>query len=339
MRSSPADRLGPFLRRSLVGHLLAVAAVLTAGHLALHRPRPLPPSVEVRLVKELARHPTAPKRARAPRPAVRKAPEKRVVHPKPKPKPKPVVQPKPKPKPVVRPKPKPRPKPRPKPKPRVVHPKPKAPDHALVNEKQWEEKSLADIRRRLRARREKAKREEAARQRREAERRRQEEARRQREAEAARLEQERKQLAETIARIKEEEAARVAAARAAAERERRLAAAREAAEARAVEVAERHRATYQGVAGRIIKGNFTLPPNVPKESHLVTKVRVRVDLNGELLDVVLEAPSGNRYFDDAVMRAVRKSAPLPRPPDDLSLLDSFDGTAVTLYFQFDSDLL
>ena len=313
------DRLGPFLRRSVVGHVVAVAAVLTVGHLALNHHRPLPASVEVRLVKELARHPTASPQGAAAPPVAKPAKPPKVVKPKPKPRPKP--------------------KPGPKPKPKVVRPKPKAPDHHLVDEKRWEEKSLSDIRRRLQARREKVKREEAQRQREEKERQRQAEVARQQREEEARLERERTELIERIARIKEEEAARVAAAKAAAARERRLGAARDAAAAQAVAVAERHRATYQGVVGRVIKDNFTLPPNVSKESRLVTKMRVRVDLTGEILDVVLESPSGNRYFDEAVERAVRKSAPLPRPPDDLSLLDTFDGTAVTLYFQFDSDLL
>jgi len=309
-----------------VGHVVAVAAVLTVGHLALTHHRPLPASVEVRLVKELARHPTAPRRAATPKAAAKaKSPPK-------------VVKPPPKAKAKLKPKPHLNPKPKPKPKPKVVRPKPKAPDHHLVDEKQWEEKSLSDIRRRLRARREKVKREEAKRKRQEKERQRQAEVARQQRQEEARLEKERTELIERIARIKEEEANRVAAAQAAAARQRRLAAARDAAAAEAVAVAERHRATYQGVVGGVIKDNFTLPPNVSKESRLVTKMRVRVDLTGELLDVVLESPSGNRYFDEAVERAVRKSAPLPRPPDDLSLLDTFDGTAVTLYFQFDSEL-
>jgi len=304
--------------------VVAVAAVLTAGHLALNHHRPLPASVEVRLVKELARHPTAPRRAATPKAVAKAQSPPKVVKPPPKPKPAP--------------KPKPKPRPKPKPKPKVVRPKPKAPNHALVDEKKWEEKSLSDIRRRLQARRAKAKREEAKRKRQEQERQRQAAAEQQRREEEARLERERQELVERIARIKEKEAARVAAATAAAAHERRLAAARDAAAAQAVKVAERHRATYQGVVGGVIKDNFTLPPNVSKESRLVTKMRVRVDLTGELLDVVLESPSGNRYFDEAVERAVRKSAPLPRPPDDLSLLDSFDGTAVTLYFQFDSEL-
>jgi len=324
MRANGPDRLGPFLRRSVVGHVVAVAAVLTVGHLAVVHHRPVPASVEVRLVKELARHPTAPRQAATPKAVAKPTPPKAVKPPS---------------KPKAKLKPKPRPKPNPKPKPKVVRPKPKAPDHHLVDEKKWEDKSLSDIRRRLQARRDKAKREETKRKHEEQERQRRAEAERQQREEAARLEAARQELAETIARIKEEDANRVAEAKATAARARRIATTRAAAAAQAVEVAERHRATYQGVVGGVIKDNFTLPPNVSKESRLVTKMRVRVDLAGEVLDAVLESPSGNRYFDEAVERAVRKSAPLPRPPDDLSLLDTFDGTAVTLFFLFDSDLL
>jgi len=335
MRASRADRLGPFLGRSVVGHVVAVVAVLTAGHLAIHPPRPLPPSVEVQFVKEGGGPPTAPPAAAVPKTAgppsvAPPPPPKAATAPPPPPPPAAKVAPPP---PLPPP-----PLPKPEPKPQVVHPAPKGPDHALV-EKKVEEKSLADIRERLAARRAEAQREEEKSQRQEAARQRQQKAARQQAAEATRLERERQQLADTISRIKAEEQTRVAEARAGAEREQRVAAIRAAAASQAVVVAEGHRSTYQEGVGRAIKSNFTLPPNVPKESKLVTKMRVRVDLAGELLDVVLESPSGNQYFDDAVARAVKKSTPLQPPPDDLSLLDAFDGSAVTLYFEFRSDEL
>jgi len=321
------ERLGTFLRRSVVAHLLAAAVVLTAGHMSPPRRPPLPTSVAVRLVEEGPAPKTAP-------PAVEKpALEQEVAKPAPPPPPAPEPPPKPPepPKKVEPPKPPPpAPKPPPpaKPKPAPVKPKPKPPEKPLVNETEWEKDSLDRIRARLRER----------------------EAETRKVAEEARVEKERQELAERIERIKAEEQQRIAAAQAAEEariaaqqaetaRQVRLAAERAAGEAAAHDAAVRRYDLYLGMIARRIRGNYTLPPNVDPGAGLECKVRVRINLAGEIVSVAVDSPSGNRYFDEAVDRAIKKSDPLPSPPNDLTLLDNFDGSTVELRFSFESDLL
>jgi len=331
MRRDPLrrdERLGTFLRRSAVAHLLVAAVVLTAGHMAPPRRPPLPTSVAVRLVEEGPAPKAAP-------PAVEKpAAEKAVAQPAPPPPPAPEPEPPPKPpeppKKVAPPKPPPpaaKPPP-PKAKPAPVKPKPTPPAKPLVNETEWEKDSLDRIRARLRER----------------------EAETRKAAEEARVEKERQELAARIERIKAEEQQRIAAAQAAeqariaaqqaeAARQARVAAERAAAEAAAQEGAMRRYDFYTRLVSGRIRGNYTLPPNVDPGAGLECKVRVRINLAGEIVSFVVESPSGNRYFDDAVSRAIKKSDPLPSPPNDLTLLDDFDGNAVELRFSFESDLL
>jgi len=321
----PDERLGTFLRRSVVAHLLAAAVVLTAGHVAPPRRPPLPTSVAVRLMEEAPAPKTAPPAVEKPavEPAIAKpAPPAPAPEPPPKPPepPKKVAPPKPPPPP-------PKPPP-PKTKPAPVKPKPTSPEKPLVNETEWEKDSLDRIRARLRER----------------------EADTRKVAEEARVERERQELAERIERIKAEEQARIATERAAEEarvaaeqaeaaRQVRLAGERAAAEAAAHEAAVRRYDIYLGMIARRIRGNYTLPPNVDPGAGLECKVRVRVNLAGEIISVAVDSSSGNRYFDEAVDRAIKKSDPLPSPPNDLTVLDNFDGNAVELRFSFESDLL
>ncbi|MGD2061975.1 MAG: energy transducer TonB [Nitrospirota bacterium] len=317
------DRLGPFLRRSVVAHLLGAAIILTAGHIAPPRRTPLVSSVSVRLMQEAPRKKAAPLPVKTPEKPQAVAPQPKPAPP-PKPKPKPPPQPKPAPPkpPPEPPKPKPKPKPVAAPKP-AVKPKPKPPDKPMVNETDWEKESLDRIRERLRERAEATR----------------------KAAEEARIEKERQELAERVARIKAEEEARIAAAKAAeqariaaeraeAERLARVAAERAEAEAAAQRAAERRYVFYQDMVATRIRGNYEVPPNIAPGAGLVCQVHLRVNLAGELTDLLLESPSGNRYFDEAVKRAVKKSAPFPSPPHDLSRLSDFDGTAVNLYYEF-----
>ncbi|MEX0638186.1 MAG: energy transducer TonB [Burkholderiales bacterium] len=60
-----------------------------------------------------------------------------------------------------------------------------------------------------------------------------------------------------------------------------------------------------------IRGNIVLPPNIqgnPQALVLVTQLPT-----GEVLDAKLVISSGHSAYDDAVVRAIRKSSPLPKP--------------------------
>jgi colicin import membrane protein len=65
-----------------------------------------------------------------------------------------------------------------------------------------------------------------------------------------------------------------------------------------------------------IRGNIVQLPNIqgnPEALVLVTQLPT-----GEVLDAKLVIPSGHSAYDDAVLRAIRKSSPLPKP-DSASL--------------------
>ena len=60
-----------------------------------------------------------------------------------------------------------------------------------------------------------------------------------------------------------------------------------------------------------IRGNVIVPPDAAP--NIVAIFSVSQLPTGEIFDVKLVRPSGNRAYDDAVERAIRKSSPLPRP--------------------------
>ncbi|MCM8596297.1 cell envelope integrity protein TolA [Accumulibacter sp.] len=60
-----------------------------------------------------------------------------------------------------------------------------------------------------------------------------------------------------------------------------------------------------------IRGNITLPPNIPGNPEAVFEVTQLP--SGEVLDVKVRRSSGNPALDSAVERAIRKSSPLPKP--------------------------
>jgi colicin import membrane protein len=60
-----------------------------------------------------------------------------------------------------------------------------------------------------------------------------------------------------------------------------------------------------------VKGNVTLPPDLPGNPEAIFDV---VQLpTGEIIDAVVRKSSGVRAYDEAVQRAIQKSSPLPRP--------------------------
>jgi len=80
--------------------------------------------------------------------------------------------------------------------------------------------------------------------------------------------------------------------------------------------AARERATFEWI-DRVrakIRGNVILPPGIqgnPEAMVLVTQLPT-----GQVLDAKLVISSGNTAYDDAVLRAILKSSPLPLPAPD-----------------------
>lgn len=215
----------------------------------------------------------------------------------PQPAPVPAVEPPPQPEPVTRPQP---PKAEPPPKPVVREAQPPRPPDIALEKKKAEAEQLKKMKA-MQAAEEKAL-AEAARA----------------EAEAVKLTRERQQAEqkkrellrqmeeeELMARMADEEAARAA----------RLA---KAAEARAA--ASRRQAEVTGMIGEFrnqisakVRGNTRLPDNLA--GNLEVRCLVRLLPTGEVQSVKVTQSSGNPAYDDAVVRAIEKSSPLPLPAD------------------------
>jgi len=74
-----------------------------------------------------------------------------------------------------------------------------------------------------------------------------------------------------------------------------------------------------------IRGNIRGRANVPDTATGKPEVGVRITLlpGGEVLDIKLVKSSGNRIYDEAILRAIRSASPLPVPPANSELFPQF----------------
>ncbi|HUN53649.1 MAG TPA: energy transducer TonB [Smithella sp.] len=70
---------------------------------------------------------------------------------------------------------------------------------------------------------------------------------------------------------------------------------------------------YLGVVESRIKGNWMNPQALMPEKN-ITIIDIRIARSGALEYANFEKRSGNRYFDDSALRAVKKSSPFPPLP-------------------------
>jgi protein TonB len=66
-----------------------------------------------------------------------------------------------------------------------------------------------------------------------------------------------------------------------------------------------------------IRRNWTAPTGLVNDAELVrltTEIVVRVDDNGTLLEPRMRKPSGNQFFDDSCMQAIKAAGKVPPPP-------------------------
>jgi len=82
------------------------------------------------------------------------------------------------------------------------------------------------------------------------------------------------------------------------------------------ELALKMEAYYAGVWARI-KGQWALPGGMIARQDLEAILHTRISKQGAVSDVSFEKRSGNRYFDESVLKALRKAAPLPPLPEIL----------------------
>ena len=199
-----------------------------------------------------------------------------------------VDSPPPKPEPTPQP-----PKPEPTPEPPKAEPKaePPKPDPAIAEKKEREKKE-----------REKKEQEKRDLERKE-----------QQKREQAKKEQERKERdAKAAAEAKARTEAKV---RAEAEAQAK-AAAEAATQARVSEID-----SFRGRIRDKIRGKANVPDTVRGKPEV--QVRITILPGGEVLDARVVRASGNRIYDDAILRAIRSASPLPVPPANSELFPTF----------------
>ncbi|HET9581055.1 MAG TPA: cell envelope integrity protein TolA [Usitatibacter sp.] len=147
-----------------------------------------------------------------------------------------------------------------------------------------------------------------------------------------RLEREKKEKAEKAEKAKKEEQARKKREqdeadrkrreeeeRAREERERQIAEQR--ARQEAAQAQQREIDKYISDIQRKIRSRANIPDTVT--GNPTPSFRIRVLPGGEVLDITLVKPSGNRAYDAAIERAIRSASPLPVPPANSELFPRF----------------
>jgi TonB family protein len=71
---------------------------------------------------------------------------------------------------------------------------------------------------------------------------------------------------------------------------------------------------YIGFVWSRVKKNWTMPQALMPKENIETIIDVRISRSGALEHMGFEKRSGNRYFDDSALRAVKKSSPFPPLP-------------------------
>jgi len=83
---------------------------------------------------------------------------------------------------------------------------------------------------------------------------------------------------------------------------------------------------------KAIKVQYSIPEVIPARERmfLSAKVAITIDARGNIKDLTFEKRSGNSFFDSAIEGAVRRAAPFPAPPSELS--DSYASEGFALNF-------
>jgi colicin import membrane protein len=63
-----------------------------------------------------------------------------------------------------------------------------------------------------------------------------------------------------------------------------------------------------------IRGQWSLPQEILPKGNVETVINARILRNGAVVGVDFEKRSGNRYFDESAVRAIKKASPLPPLP-------------------------
>jgi TonB family protein len=74
---------------------------------------------------------------------------------------------------------------------------------------------------------------------------------------------------------------------------------------------------YYSLIWSRIRGKWTLPQGILPRENIEAIIQARILKNGTVVDLSFEKRSGNRYFDESAMKAIKKASPLPPLPDSM----------------------
>jgi len=75
------------------------------------------------------------------------------------------------------------------------------------------------------------------------------------------------------------------------------------------------RADWSSILWSKIKAQWALPEGILPKDNFVAVIAVKILRNGTIADLNFEKRSGNKYFDESAMKAIKKASPLPALPD------------------------
>ena len=93
-------------------------------------------------------------------------------------------------------------------------------------------------------------------------------------------------------------------------------------------VALRREVEYRAHVIKQVQSRWRVPANLSRRRELATVIRFRIDADGTVLSAALEQSSGERAFDDAVLRAAKEVKTLDTPPQEFprNFLVKFNNT-------------
>lgn len=74
---------------------------------------------------------------------------------------------------------------------------------------------------------------------------------------------------------------------------------------------------YYSVIWSRIRGKWVLPQGILPRDNIYAVIQARILKNGTVTDLNFEKYSGNRYFDESAMRAIKKASPFPPLPGSI----------------------
>jgi colicin import membrane protein len=75
---------------------------------------------------------------------------------------------------------------------------------------------------------------------------------------------------------------------------------------------------YYALIWSRIKGQWALPQGILPRENIEAIIQARILKNGAIANVSFEKRSGNRYFDESAMKAIKKASPFPHFPSWMS---------------------